>query len=268
VLQQHYNYTFQIKSIPASAGSSTSLTRWLSRELADFIENEDKREVLKIVYYSGHSYLDKNREMLLASSQHHADPSSAIRWEGIKQNFEGAISDTLVIMDAAFYPSPTKLVREAGVLELIAAAASEDHAELLGRGAFTRELTEQLRTRISQRYQTPLSASELHANLWSQYPKIMRDRNPEQQVVTSCPSPLHLQVSGSLKLPSILLAPMPESPQYATPDSPTSGVQLTLTFRLSDDTIDAEKWAECFRWMPNGVRDVKVESLSPCNTFR
>lgn len=65
VLQQYYNYTFRTKSIPASDGSKNSW-RWLSGVVRDFTENQDQRDVLKIVYYSGHSYLDANREMVLA----------------------------------------------------------------------------------------------------------------------------------------------------------------------------------------------------------
>jgi len=288
VLHEYYNYTFQIKSIPASSDGYKSSWRWLSRELSAFIENQDQRDVLKIVYYSGHSYLDGNREMVLARfvihfppfassshthlyfayySSHHADPGSAIRWSGIQQILEVDSSDTLIIMDSAYYPS-SKLVRQEGVLELIAASASEDHVKLLGRGAFTREVTNELRKRANQKFMNPLSAAELHAKLFSQYPKMIQDRSPEKQMVTSFPSPLHLQVSGSVKLPSVLLAPIPKGPFYATPETPPGGVQLTLTFRLSDDAISMDKWVECFRWMPEGIRDVKVESPSSRNTFR
>jgi hypothetical protein len=271
VLQHYYNYTFQIKSIPESSdGSKGSSWRWLNRELQAFLEDQDQRDVLKIVYYSGHSYLDADREMVLASSQQ-ADSDSAIKWSYIQRSLEMFTADTLIIMDAAYYPSP-KMSPLQGVLELIAASASEDHVKLLSRGAFTRELADQLRTRASQKSRNPLSAAELHAKLFSQYPKMIQDQNPEKQMVTSFPSPLHLQVSGNVKLPSILLVPIQKSPPYATPESPTGGVQLTLTFRLSDDAANkemwAEKWAECFRWMPEGIRDVRVESPSPRNTFR
>ncbi len=66
VLERDYNYTFQIRSIPASSDGCKNSWRWLSREVTDFIGNQDQRDVLKIVYYSGHSYLDGNREMVLA----------------------------------------------------------------------------------------------------------------------------------------------------------------------------------------------------------
>lgn len=65
VLDQ-YNYTFQTKAIPPSPDGHKSSLRWLSREVQDFIDNNDQRDVLKIVYYSGYSYLDGNRDMVLS----------------------------------------------------------------------------------------------------------------------------------------------------------------------------------------------------------
>lgn len=64
VLESSYNYTFKIKPIPASSNCK-SAWRWLSREMNEFIDVHDQRDVLKIVYYNGHSYLDGNREMIL-----------------------------------------------------------------------------------------------------------------------------------------------------------------------------------------------------------
>jgi len=61
-----YNYTFQIKAIPSMSDGHKSPSRWLSREVSDFIDNNDQRDVLKIVYYSGYSYLDGNRDMVLS----------------------------------------------------------------------------------------------------------------------------------------------------------------------------------------------------------
>ncbi|KAK3394350.1 hypothetical protein B0H63DRAFT_43407 [Podospora didyma] len=265
VLDQDYNYTFQIKSIPPSSDECKSSWRWLSREVTDFIDNQDHRDVLKIVYYSGHSYLNGNREMVLASSKL-AEPSSVIRWSGIQQILEVACSDTLIVMDSAYYPS-SQMVRQEGVLELIAASASEEHVKLLDRSAFTRALTDQLRTRASQKFMNPLSAAELHAKLLSLYPKMVQDRSPEKEMVTSFPSPLHMQVSGNAKLPSILLVPMQKGiPPYA-PESPTNGAHMSLTFRLSDDTINTDSWAEWLRSMPEGIKEVKVDGPYR-NTFR
>ncbi|KAK1757382.1 hypothetical protein QBC47DRAFT_155231 [Echria macrotheca] len=264
VLQQYYHYTFQVKAIPRPTDGCMTSFRWLSKELNDFMDQE-QRDVLKIVYYSGHSYLDGNREMVIASSKH-ADPAFAIRWSGIQTILENAVPDTLLIMDAAYYPS-SMLVRRIGVLELIAASTSEDHVRLLDRGAFTRALADQLKTRANQTFMDPLSAAELHVKILSQYPKMIQDRNPEKERVTSFPSPFHFQASGSSKLPSVLLAPIQKGTLPWTPDSPSSGLQVVMTFRLTEDTVSPEAWAECFRWMPEGIKDIKVEGPFR-NTFR
>lgn len=66
VFDKYYHYTFQIQVIPSSSESCKSSWRWLSRKLNDFAEERDQRDVLKIVYYIGHTYLDGNRDMVLA----------------------------------------------------------------------------------------------------------------------------------------------------------------------------------------------------------
>ena len=66
VFDKYYHYTFQIQTIPSSSDGCKSSWRWLSRQLNEFAEDRDQRDVLKIVYYAGHTYLDGNREMILA----------------------------------------------------------------------------------------------------------------------------------------------------------------------------------------------------------
>ncbi|GAB0137144.1 hypothetical protein EsDP_00005424 [Epichloe bromicola] len=66
VFDKIYHYTFRIQAIPSSSDGSRSSWRWLSRQLNDFANDRDQRDVLKIVYYAGHTYLDENREMILA----------------------------------------------------------------------------------------------------------------------------------------------------------------------------------------------------------
>lgn len=66
VFDKQYRYTVQIQMIPSSVDGTRSSWRWLSRQLNDFAEEHDQRDVLKIVYYVGHTYLDGNREMVLA----------------------------------------------------------------------------------------------------------------------------------------------------------------------------------------------------------
>ncbi|ORY57150.1 uncharacterized protein BCR38DRAFT_354986 [Pseudomassariella vexata] len=257
VFDKYYHFTFEIIKIPpVSSDAYKSPSRWLSRVINDFTDNSDTRDVLKIVYYNGCSYLDDNREMVLASSGDR-ERATTIRWGSIEQTLEDACSDTLLIIDAAYFPS-AKMVRQMGMLELIAASASEEHFNILGRSSFTRALAEQLRTRAVQRLPNAPSAAELHARLLSIYPRIIQDKHPERESTASTPLPLHVQVSGSSRLPSITLSPLqPRTPLYS-PEMP-SGPHLSLSIRLTDDHIDTDCWIEWLRQMPDGVKDIKVE---------
>lgn len=157
--------------------------------------------------------------------------------------------------------------RRKGVLELVAASASEEHFRLLGRNNFTRAVVQQLRARASQRLSDSLSAAELHTKLVSAYLRIVQEKHSENRLL-SAPIPLHLQMSGNSKLPSITLYPLhsgrPRTPSFGL-DAP-GGYQLTLSIRLSDENVDTERWSEWLRMMPDGVRDVKV--VGPYSTFR
>ncbi|KDN71111.1 hypothetical protein CSUB01_09276 [Colletotrichum sublineola] len=257
VFDQYYRYTFSVTTIPSASEACKSPWRWLSRKITDFVEDRDQRDVLKIVYYNGHSYLDGNREMVLASSKD-KDKAETIRWSGIQQVLEEACSDTLIIMDAAFFPS-SKMHRQQGVLELVAAAVSEEHFDALDRCTFTKVLTEHLKTRASQRFTSPFSAAELHSKLLSNYPSLVQDKNPEKETITSFPSPLHMQMSGNARLPSILLAPLNIGPLKTSLPFGTEGQQLVLSFRIGDEPIDIDNWTEWLRMMPEGVKDVRVD---------
>ena len=182
-------------------------------------------------------------------------------------------------MDAAYYPSTT-LQRKQGVFELLAASNGQDVSKNIGRNKFTRALSDLLlHSRTSQRSSVEhVSAAELHAKLLSShYPKMIQDRYPEQQevVTTSFPSPLHLQISGDARLPSISLAPLPRNLAAAAPyafdgvvqNGAGAGSLLSLTFRLADEDVNVERWSEWLRLMPDGIRDVKVEGPYR-NTFR
>ncbi|KAL8400730.1 hypothetical protein RB594_000945 [Gaeumannomyces avenae] len=265
VLQKDYQYVTETKTIPSSPESGKSPWRWLSRTVTNFVDNRDDRDVLKLVFYKGQSYLDGDREMVLARSRDRLK-GPTIRWSGIQQILEETSSDTLIIMDAAYYPS-SKLVRQQGVLEVVAASASEEHFGSMGNASFTRAVAEQLHTRISQRnHMAPLTAAELHAKLLSSYPKMVQDRYPEKPIVKSFPSPLHMQISGNSRLPSILLAPLRRGLLFGIEPDPTAPrLNLTLQFGADSAPFDMEKWAEWLRLMPDGVKDVKVEW--PCNNF-
>jgi hypothetical protein len=67
VLDRNYHYTFEIDMIPSSAVDETqNSSRWLSRRIGDMIDHRDNRDALKIIYYTGSSYLDSRRDMVLA----------------------------------------------------------------------------------------------------------------------------------------------------------------------------------------------------------
>lgn len=108
-------------------------------------------------------------------------------------------------------------------------------------------------------FMKPFSAAELHAKLLSEYPKIIHDRYPERETVTSFPSPLHILMTGNARLPSILLAPLLKGRPYDY--QPTAlGPQVNLSFKFTDDNPSIDGWTEWLRAMPEGVRDFKVES--------
>ncbi|KAH7111635.1 hypothetical protein EDB81DRAFT_362206 [Dactylonectria macrodidyma] len=262
VFDEYYHYSFQIQAIPSSENNNSSWI-WLSQQLNDFIKDGDQRDVLKIIYYAGHTYLDGNRQMVLACSRDH-ERSSTIQWGGIQQFLEEVCADTLIIMDSAYYPS-ARIVRPQGVLELIAASVSDEHFYSLDRYAFTRALAKQLRTRPTR--QSSLSAAELHSNLFAYYPRIVQERNPEKEAITSYPGPLHMMMSGNSTLPSIFLSPLSQSSPMRNRLSFENNPQLHLSIRLIDGNVDVDSWNEWLRLMPKGVENVKVEG-SFLATFR
>ncbi|KAI1122236.1 hypothetical protein F5Y10DRAFT_77923 [Nemania abortiva] len=259
VFQKYYHYVPEIIKIPtATRDSYPNLSRWLCRIITGYIDKNDTRDTLMIVYYNGHSYLDDNREMVLSSSQNR-DKAGTIRWNGIQHLLEDANSDTLIIMDSTYYPA-TKMVRRRGVLELIAASAFAGYYHPHEHGLFTRALTEQLRQRANTRFPNTLSAAELHSKLLAIFPKLILDRYPEKGAAAVFPAPLHMQTSGNARLPSITLSPLPlVSKPHPLPENAHGGSQVTLSLRLTDEPFSLESWAEWFRMMPEGIRDVKVD---------
>ncbi|KAH7132795.1 hypothetical protein EDB81DRAFT_887917 [Dactylonectria macrodidyma] len=252
VFDKYYHYSFQIQAIPSSQNHKSSWI-WLSRKLNDFIKDGGHRDVLKIVYYAGDTYLDGSRQMVLTSSRDYDRPST-IRWGGIQQFLEKGYADTLIIMDSAYYPTE-KMVRQQGVLELIATSASDERFCSLDRYAFTRALAEHLRTRAT--CLSPLSAVELHSHL-AHYPRIVQEKNPEKEVITSYPFPLYMMMSGNSMIPSIFLSPLDQGSPMINRFSIVSNPQLDLSIHLADGKVDVDSWIEWLRQAPKGIKEVKV----------
>ncbi|CRK20618.1 hypothetical protein BN1708_012890 [Verticillium longisporum] len=246
-----------VEELEVTKPRATELLKANEGDAVRAMQERDQRDVLKIVYYNGHSYLDDNREMVLASSRDR-EKAETLRWSGIQQVLEEACGDTLILMDAAYYPS-SKMVRQQGVLELIAAAVSEEHFNELERCSFTKLLVEQLKTRASHRVPNPLTAAELHSKLVSSYPTFIQDRNGDKDLVTTSPSPLHIQIAGNPRLASILVAPMNISPQRNSLPFAPEGQQLVLSVRVGDEPIDVDSWTEWLRQMPEAVKEMRID---------
>jgi len=66
VFDKQYRYTFQKQKIPSPSDECRNPLRWLLQQITAFADDRDQRDVLKILYYNGHTYLDRNKEMVLA----------------------------------------------------------------------------------------------------------------------------------------------------------------------------------------------------------
>lgn len=65
-LHEVYHYTVHIKSIPSSTEGSRSPSIWLSQVVTEFVAEHNQRDCLRIFYYNGYSYLDADRQSVLA----------------------------------------------------------------------------------------------------------------------------------------------------------------------------------------------------------
>ncbi|KAI7781874.1 hypothetical protein LA080_014055 [Diaporthe eres] len=253
VLERHYHYTFEMDVIPSDEPERS--WRWLLRRIDQFMEENDQRDVLKIFYYNGRAQLDRNRQMVLASSTQSEKPCT-IRWSTVQPLFEQAIADTLVIMDCRYFGIPGA-ARRRGSLEILAAGSFEEQASPLARCAFTQALSEKLRTQAAR--MRPFSAAELHAQLLAEYPRIVQELTPDREFLSSFPAPLHLHLAVGQIATSALLSPLRRSrPPSIESVSPFPGAEVSMTVRL-DKEPDADVWADWLRLMPDGVREVKIE---------
>ena len=267
-LHSLYGYSCDIAPIPSFPEDRGTTLAWLSRRITGFYEDQ-RRDILRIVYYNGYTFLNDNREMVLAISRdvEIAEKVGTIRWSTIQQILESARSDTLVLMDAAYHPT-TQMAREQGTLEFITASASEDHFKLIGRNTFTSLVADSLQIRAGQGLARPFSAAELHTKLLEIYSKRIPELSPSYEQLRNLPVPLHLHVAANARFPSILLAPLPR--RDGTHGSEAGELQqgnnmpapqINLTLRLSEDTMELDSWAEWLRAAPECVKDIRVDSV-------
>lgn len=67
VFEEQYNYTCEVECIPHYPEPFVS-SRWLLDRLGRFNQHMDRPNVLKILYYNGRSYINRDRDMILSKS--------------------------------------------------------------------------------------------------------------------------------------------------------------------------------------------------------
>lgn len=218
--------------------------------------------------------------------------ASTIRWSGIQHKLEEACSDTLVVMDAAYFPS-SRITRQKGVLEILAASTTDDYFRFAARGSFTRLLIDRLRTQPTHQFSDKLSVAELYSRLLFSHSDLFHGRrssnsnsNSNGQQLAGVPSnymmPLHIQIASNPTMPSITLTRVDslQLPPLSAPSflpktgfdgadnasssgggGSSSNRQVSLTFRLTDSSgdPDIERWRQWLMMMPEGVKSVKVD---------
>lgn len=189
-------------------------------------------------------------------------------------------------MDAAYFPS-SRIARQKGVLEILAASTTEEYFRLAPRAGFTRLVLDRLRG--GGHHQVPqtvgedrLSTAELYSRILFSYSELLATRNslggggnrgderndrPYSAHGVFPLMPLHIQISSNPNLPPITLTRMDSlqlpplsAPSYnlsnsraggfdesGSGNSSSNGRHLSLTFRLADD-ISGREGHDVERW--------------------
>lgn len=183
-----------------------------------------------------------------------------IRWNPIQADLEESLTDTLIIMDCPYLGD--KISKRRGILEVLAANSHDDYASSpVPRCAFTMALVEKLRTHANQSPSSPrdpLCATDLHAHIMSEYPKIIKDTRSDDEIIKNLPSPSHVlarargTVATSIELRPLLRSPVP-GPDLALTR------QVTISLQLSSGENADEGLREWLRLAPNVVGQIRVE---------
>ncbi|TVY85278.1 Cholesterol oxidase [Lachnellula suecica] len=116
------------------------------QKISDFISlGGDCDEHLKIVYYSGHARLDKNKRLAWTSGRRNSRSKyPTVQWSGIQTALEQANSDALALLDCAHAGTANN---EEGnrTTELIAACTYDSTTNGIPSYSFTKELEIELR---------------------------------------------------------------------------------------------------------------------------
>jgi len=248
-LRSEYQYMCKVQAIQASAEGC----HWVLNEAMRVFDADDNREVMKIYYFGGHSYL-KDGQMMISSCQEPDSP--AFSFTIVRSFLKRSRSDILVILDSALYPAADMSQKAAGSIEMIAACPGSENAMPVDRAAFAEMLAEIFRERARH----PLSAAQLHARLMSLY--MERKESATGDGTLAWLLPFYIQgfpVDRNPGLPSVALAPLMRG---KTPMGPALASDIHVKVRLQNPcALDPIK--EWLRRMPDTVRDVQVDIALP-----
>ncbi|KAK3953540.1 hypothetical protein QBC32DRAFT_209897 [Pseudoneurospora amorphoporcata] len=267
VLGEYYDCSCQTKIIP-SANQHHNTSMWVLDEILQFLKTDTEDE-LKILYWSSHSYLDDDRQMILASSRNsEAQPASCIRWSAIQALLDHASPDVVVIMDAAYYPNQYRFMRRTNrSLEVLVASTQAN----LERGVFTRALSDQLRTRARLKLLGGMSIADLHARVTTSSLLTIGARLQEPlgsdvggitlpPLSSISPVPLHLQFTGGPRTSSIILTPKLNGELVAMAGSEEGNGRkggaggLVYTFRVPAGA-NQDLWEEYLSTLPDETKE-------------
>lgn len=280
VLEHHYHYSCEIDLIPSASSSM-----WLVGKLQRFFSYQDQPNVLKVFYYNGHSFMNRDLEQVLTryvdchdSSEpseyrctkavvltHHSSSTSsathAIKWSVVQSILEATVSDTLVLLDCPYFGG--RVNKHRGNLTILASCDFADYApHSVPRGLFTHCLAENLRKRAIQTFRGRTRINDLHIDIMCDYKICIPDARTDHEFLVRFPRPFYIQYSGpdAVGDGAILLVPatVGGSMSVASNDNgntATGRVALEISFDAS--VTSQEELSRMIRQLP-GVGDVRV----------
>ncbi|KAJ4397591.1 hypothetical protein N0V93_001824 [Gnomoniopsis smithogilvyi] len=246
-LRDAYGFGYHMEVIPLGISH-----KHFRERLQHFIEKEDERGVLKIVYYAGDSYLDGDRKMMLTGPRS-SNRLDDIRWSNIQVVLEEAVSDVLLIMDCPYWtPMASKRY---GVLEILAGS----NFEIFGNSditdcVFTKNLAKVLQERAAQTWRGPLYVADLHSQLTAVYRNVIPEGRHNEPIIKQFPAPFHMLIAGeNTTRASIQLAPRSQ-PQLSGRRQGRRAEPEVIELHFHGEDEDRESLNEWLRLKPENVR--------------